>query len=233
MQTFWSRYCFEVGIFFINPDTTEQLPLILSNQIRKSQHFLQRVKFTLSKWIFSLKETSTCIDVLLAPCMVTEIFRHNDIFFRSGDSCLFFKNWSVSLLFCCFSVMHAFAKKVAFYYIGQNTSLQDIKAHKVVQGQNCIVKYSLFLIVSPWFTLLSLRRPSWRHWHCSPLADGHEGWSLSHWLLVQPRALLLDVQWDNISGAGSLPTVAELGRVDNGDIKGTRTFLLSCWQYQM
>lgn len=160
--------------------------------------------------------------------MVTEIFRHNDIFFRSGE--FYLKNWSISL-FCCFSVMHTFAKKVAVYYVGQNTSLQDNKAHKVVRGQNSvsIVKYSLFLIVSPWFTLLSLRCPSWRHRHCSPLADGHEGWSLSHWLLVQPWALLLDVQWDNISGAGSLPTVAELGRADNRDIKGTGTFLLSCW----
>lgn len=70
---------------------------------------------------------------------------------------------------------------------------------------------------------LSPRCSSRRHRHRSPLANRHEGRRLSHWLLVQPRALLLDVQRDDVSGEGPVSTVEDLGWAHNGDIGGTRT----------
>lgn len=69
-----------------------------------------------------------------------------------------------------------------------------------------------------------LRRPGRRHRHRGPLADRHEGRRLSHWLLVQPRALLLDVQQNDFPGSRQLPTVAELGRANNRDVNGRRRF---------
>lgn len=82
---------------------------------------------------------------------------------------------------------------------------------------------SLFLIVLSWLCL-RLRRLGWWHRHRSPLADRHEGWRLSHWLLVQPRALLLEVQRNHFSGAWPLPPVAELGRANNRDVGGRSRF---------
>lgn len=73
---------------------------------------------------------------------------------------------------------------------------------------------------------LSHRCFSRRHRHRGPLAYRHEGRDLSHRLLVQPRALLLEVQRDDVSGEGPLSTVAELGWAHNGDIRGRRTLLL-------
>lgn len=159
-----------------------------------------------------------------------QLNRHNNIFFRSGDLCLLKKLKYLFIVLLFLRGAYIFQKSGSLlcwpeYIFARQQSTRSGAGAKVCG----IVKYSLFLIASPWSTLLFLRCLSWRHRHCSPLADRHEGWSLSNWLLVQPRALLLDIQWDNVSGAGSLPTVAELGRADNRDIKGTRTFLLSCW----
>lgn len=69
------------------------------------------------------------------------------------------------------------------------------------------------------------RRPGRWHRHRSPLADGHEGWRLPHWLLVQPRALLLEVQRNHFSGARPLPPVADVGRANNRGVGGRSRLL--------
>lgn len=114
--------------------------------------------------------------------------RHNDIFFLGQESRIYLLNWSISLLFCCFSATFLANVCVTVYYVGQNTSLQDSKAHKVVQGQNSvsIVKYSLFLIVSPCFTLPSLS---------GALAGGID--IAAHWLTDMKDGVCLIGFWFN------------------------------------
>lgn len=83
-------------------------------------------------------------------------------------------------------------------------------------------------LLYPEFIPLPLRRPRRRYRHRSPLAHRHEGRRLSRRLLVQPRALLLEVHRDHVSGEGQLSRVEELGRAHNRDVQGRRAFSLWC-----
>lgn len=72
----------------------------------------------------------------------------------------------------------------------------------------------------PELCLLSRRCPRRWHRHRSSLDDGPERRGVSHRLLVQPRALLLDVQRDDFPGEGPVPAVADLGRTHNRNSQG-------------
>lgn len=76
------------------------------------------------------------------------------------------------------------------------------------------------LLDGPDLIFVCRRRSGRRHRHRGPLADGHEGRDLPRRLLVQPRALLLEVQRDHLPGQGPLSAVADLGGAHNGHVRG-------------
>lgn len=60
----------------------------------------------------------------------------------------------------------------------------------------------------------------WPDWHCCWLDERPEGGRVPERHVVQPRAVLLDIQWDHLRWAGQVSPVEELGWANTGAGRG-------------
>lgn len=91
-----------------------------------------------------------------------------------------------------------------------------------------LARVFLYFLPSRLRHLLSCFRPplrcfGWPDWHCCWLDEWPEGGRVPERHVVQPRAVLLDVQWDHFCRAGQVSAVEELGWAYTGPGGGRRS----------